>query len=61
MALSVSSNLRDLSRLPGLFNEFVISGTILGYIFYWIAVMVTLLILKRRGTLSALVRLRAEC
>ena len=34
----------------GLLNKFAILGTILGYVFYWIAVIVTLFVLKRRGT-----------
>ena len=38
------------SPLPVSLNGFSTLGTILGYVFYWIAVMVTLFVLKRRGT-----------
>ena len=49
-ALSVSSG---FSLLPVSLNGSAVLGTILGYVFYWIAVIVTLFVLKRRGTLFA--------
>ena len=39
----------------GPLNGFGVLGTILGYIFYWIAVIVTLFVLKRRGTSPVLI------
>jgi len=40
---------------PVWLNGHAILGTILGYVFYWIAVIVTLLVMKRNGTLLSLV------
>jgi len=59
MVLSVSFVISP-SR-PVLFTGRATSGTILGYVFYWIAVMVTLFVLKRRGTLSILESLDSGC
>ena len=49
-----------LGKLSCLHVSFDVLGTILGYVFYWIAVIITLFVMKRRGASFALLCSRPE-